>query len=172
MLPPKHTAQDLKSAQIGAALPQYPLVRRQTRVQASQPRCSHGQFVGASLGSSAAQFGSKCMIARRALLVAITQAPLAVAMAVQGGRTAAAEPVEAPRGDECVAPHPVSPAFPAYPLPMVHQRCRQEAALCGQHERHVCACLCPDVDALVSSSPPDSCARAFVLIVSAGCKSC
>ncbi len=107
MLPSKFPAQHLKAAQIGAALPQYPLGRRQARVQPSQQRCSHGPFSGASLASSTAQFGGKCMLARRGLLVAIAQAPLAVAMAVQSGRPAAAEPVEAPQGDECVMfPHP------------------------------------------------------------------
>ena len=110
MLPSKFSAQHLKAAQIGAALPQYPLARRQTRVQHSQQRCSHGQFSGASLASSTAQLGGKCMLARRGLLVAIAQAPLAVAMAVQSGRPAAAEPVEAPPGDECVL---VSPPFPS-----------------------------------------------------------
>ena len=108
MLPAKFSAQHLKAAQIGAALPQYPLARRQARAQGSQPRCSHGQFSGASLASSSAQLGGKCMLARRALLVAIAQAPLAVAMAVQFGRPAAAEPaVQAPQGDECVFHHPL-----------------------------------------------------------------
>ena len=90
---------DLKSAQISRALPQ-PLASRSERWQAAQPRCGRGQYPAAPLAGPAPQLGAKFMIARRALLVAVAQAPLAVAMAVQSSRPAAAEPVEAPPGDE------------------------------------------------------------------------
>ena len=97
MLP--FSSSDLRSAQIARALPQ-PLTNRFGRCQAARPRCDRGQYPAASLVGSTLQLGAKFMIARRALLVAVAQAPLAVAMAAQSGRPAAAEPVDTPPGDE------------------------------------------------------------------------
>ena len=88
---------DLKSAQVSRALAQ-PLASRAGPCQAARPRCDRGEHPAASLAGSTAQLGAKFMIARRALLVAVAQAPLVVAMAVPG-RAAAAEPIDAPPGD-------------------------------------------------------------------------